>query len=772
MFIIKKIIPIVFILLFVQCTTTNNQLDITPKPIEIATKSTYFHFDDNTVINIENDTQVTVAWQLADLFSKPTGFTPEIRITPANYHLSSINFYTDTTIAPEHYILDINPIHIRITAADNGGFFYAVQTIRMMLPPEIESKTLVPDMKWKIRSSTIKDGPRFPYRGMMLDVARTFIPKENILKLIDGMAMLKLNRLHLHLTDDNGWRLEIKKYPELTKIGAWRVERSGDFPQRRNPVKGEPTPIGGFYTQKEMKEIIDYAADKNVEIIPEIEMPAHSNAALAAYPSLACPVVKDFIGVLPGLGGDAAKHVYCAGNEDVFRFLEDVIDEVSDIFPSSYIHIGGDEASKYYWEKCPLCKKRMKKEGITNIEDLQGYFVNRMAEYIKSKGKQVIGWDELTNSTIPDGTIICGWREMGEAGYKAGLQGHPFIMSPANVLYLIRYQGPQWFEPRTYFGNNTLKDVYDYEPVQKDWKPEAIQNLIGMEACLWTEFLRSPEDTEYLLFPRLAAFAETAWSPEGTKDWTDFLKRLDYLTQHYDIMGINYAHSMYNLDHSVKGTHNVLNVSLSCIRPDVEIRYTTDESEPVATSPIYSDTLSITGNTTIKAATFVGEQQKGETLVLPLLWNKATTCPVICKDNNDAYRLTNSIRGSDKYTDSEWCGWYNQDTSFIIDLQKEETIHKVTIGCITNYGMAVHIPKYIRLALSNDGTIFTTVREKTFTTDEIFREGIRTEDKIFDNINATGKYLKVELGNPGICPKDHVRPGQNTWVYIDEVIVD
>ena len=331
----------------------------------------------------------------------------------------------------------------------------------------------------------------------------------------------------------------------------------------------------------------------------------------------------------------------------------------------------------------------MKKEGITNLEDLQGYFINRIAEYIKSKGKQVIGWDELTNSTIPNGTIICGWREMGEAAYKAGLQGHPFIMSPANVLYLIRYQGPQWFEPRTYFGNNTLKDVYDYEPVQKDWKPEAIQNLIGMEACLWTEFLRSPEDAEYLLFPRLAAFAETAWSPEGTKDWTDFLKRLDYLTQHYDIMGINYAHSMYNLDHSVKGTRNVLNVSLSCIRPDVEIRYTTDESEPVATSPIYSDTLSITGNTTIKAATFVGEQQKGETLVLPLQWNKATACPVICKDNNDVYRITNSIRGSDKHTDSEWCGWYNQDISFIIDLQKEETIHKVTIGCITNYGMAV-----------------------------------------------------------------------------------
>ena len=397
----------------------------------------------------------------------------------------------------------------------------------------------------------------------MLDAARFFIPKENVLRIMDCMAMLKLNKLHFHLCDDNGWRLEIKKHPRLTEVGAWRVDRRDvPFHSRRNPKLGEATPVGGFYTQEDMKEMIAYAAERQIEVIPEIEMPAHSNAALASYPELACPVVKNFIGVLPGLGGTHANIIYCAGNDSVFAFLQDVIDEVVELFPSRYIHLGGDEANKTNWEKCSLCQARMKKEHLTHEEDLQGYFMKRMCEYVQSKGREVIGWDELTNSTIPDGTIILGWQGMGTAALKAAELGHPFIMTPARIMYLIRYQGPQWFEPVTYFGNNTLWNVFDYEPVQEDWKPEYTSLLMGVQGSMWTEFCNKPEDVDYLLFPRLAALAEVAWTPAGTKDWSGFLKRMDAYNAHIAEKGIVYARSMYNIQQTVTSVDGHLEVNL------------------------------------------------------------------------------------------------------------------------------------------------------------------------------------------------------------------
>ena len=393
-----------------------------------------------------------------------------------------------------------------------------------------------------------------------------------------------------------------------------------------------------------------------------------------------------------------------------------------------------------------------------------------MSDYVKSKGKQVIGWDELINSKIPDGATILGWQGMGTTGYKAGQLGHKFIMTPARVLYLIRYQGPQWFEPRTYFGNNTLKGVYDYEPIQPDWDPKVAANLIGVQGCMWTEFCYSAEDVEYLLFPRLAAVAEIAWSGKDRKDWPGFLKRLDVLTQHYDYLGVNHARSMFNIDHLVTGNNDTLKVVLTCIRPDMEIRYTTDGNEPVATSSLYTDSLVVTNDITINAATFANGKQMGKTLTLPLHWNKATARPVQ-DGNSQTYRLTNGLRGSNKQSDFEWCGWYDEDATFTIDLGKTEAMNEITIGCITNYGMGAHIPGRITLSVSDDNQAYTQVAERSFTPEEIFREGIRIEDKTFDNLKATGRYLRVALKNPGKCPDDHTRPGQGTWMYIDEVTV-
>lgn len=765
-----------FLLLLVAgCTDTNltQNVSLVPHPAQVVPGSGNYLFSDKTVFAVENEEQAEVARGFIALFTRVAGFTPQLSVGDTNE--GDICFRTDATLKSEAYTLDVSSKKININASDTKGFFYALQTIRQLLPASIEKEGISDQkVKWSIPAVNIQDEPRFGYRALLLDAARFFIPKENVMRIIDCMAMLKINTLHFHLTDDNGWRLEIRKYPRLTEVGAWRVDR-GDlpFPARRNPKAGEPTPIGGFYTQEDIKEMVAYAAARQIEIVPEIDMPAHSNSALAAYPELACPVVKDFIGVLPGLGGQNSEIIYCAGNEKVFTFLQDVMDEVMALFPSRYIHIGGDEAQKTNWKKCPLCQSKMKKEKLANEEDLQGYFMKRMSDYVRSKGREVIGWDELTNSSfLPDDVIVLGWQGYGQAALKAAEKGHRFIMTPARIMYLIRYQGPQWFEPLTYFGNNTLKDVYDYEPVQKDWKPEYASLLMGVQASMWTEFCTKPEDVDYLVFPRLAALAEVAWTQPDKKNWASFLKALDGFNEHLEAKGIVYARSMYNIQHKVTPDNGVLKVKLECIRPDMEIRYTTDGSEPTVSSSLYTDLLTVAESQTIKSATFAQGEQMGKTLVLPIDWNKATAKPVLGSNPNEKL-LTNGIRGSLKQTDFEWCCWDRSNrVSFTVDLQNRETLNKFTIGCITNYGMAVHKPESIRIAISDDNKEFREVAELHFTPREIFREGTYIEPLSMEMGGVSARYVRVTAEGAGACPAGHVRPGQEARIYFDEIIIE
>ena len=774
----KKYILIILILLspltaFLQADNlTSPLISIVPRPTQIVPGRGNFTFSAQTVFAVESQEQAVIARNFIDLFTRAAGITPALNV---GREKGQVRFVTDSSLKSEAYLLEITPEQILIKASDTKGFFYALQSIRQLLPAAIESEQPVRNVDWRVPAMTVQDEPRFGFRGLLLDPVRCFIPKKNVLRIIDCMAMLKINKLHFHLTDDNGWRIEIKKYPRLTEIGAWRVDRTDvPFHSRRNPERGEPTPIGGFYTQEDIREIVAYAADRQIEVIPEIDVPAHSNSALAAYPQLACPVVKDFVGVLPGLGGRNSEIIYCAGNDSVFTFLQDVFDEILELFPSRYIHVGGDEARKTNWEKCPLCQKRMKKQRLANEEDLQGYFMKRISDYLRKKGREVIGWDELTNSSfLPEESIILGWQGMGTAALKAAEKGHRFIMTPARVLYLIRYQGPQWFEPVTYFGNNTLKDVFDYEPVQKDWKPEYESLLMGVQACMWTEFCNKPEDVDYLLFPRLAALAEVAWTPAGTKDWSGFLKRMDAYNAHIAEKGIVYARSMYNIQQTVTSVDGHLEVNLECIRPDVEIHYTLDGTEPTSESLIYRDTLIVDNALTVKAATFMNGEQKGKMLELKLGRNKATGKTVMGKDTNGrVYVLTNGLRGSDRHSDFEWAGWYDQDASFVVNLGQEETIRKVTLGCITNYGMAVHIPATIKVLVSDDDKNYTCVARREHTSEEIFKEGTFITDEVFDNLSVKGRYIKMEMTNPGVCPEDHIRPGKNIWMYFDELIVE
>lgn len=754
----------------IQADNLTQPFSLVPCPVSLVPGTGNFHFSAKTSFAVENEGQAEQVRQFTELLTRAGGFTPRIKVDSRK---GDVCLVTDATLKSEAYKLEITIKKITIRASDLQGFYYALQSIRQLLPSAIESEQVTENVDWTVPALTITDQPRFGYRGLLVDVARFFSPKENLLRIIDCMAMLKLNKLHLHLVDDNGWRIEIKKYPLLTEIGSCRVDRPGKtFPERRNPRQGEPTVEKGFYTQDEIREIVRYAQERHIEVIPEIEMPAHSNAALAAYPLLSCPVVDKFIGVLPGLGGNHADVIFCAGNDSVFTFLQDILDEVLELFPSKYIHLGGDEARKTHWEECPLCQTRMKAESLENTEELQGYFMARVARYVQNKGREVIGWDELTNARIPEGSIILGWQGYGQAALKAAELGHRFIMTPARILYLIRYQGPQWFEPITYFGNNTLKDVYDYEPVQKDWTPQAASLLMGVQACMWTEFCNSPADVDYLLFPRLSALAEVAWTKPARKNWASYLKAMDHFNEHLAAKGIVYARSMYNIQQTVTPKEGRLQVELDCIRPDVQVRYTMDGSVPTTQSPLYTKPLMLTEAKTIKAATFAGNEQLGQMLELPVIWNKATAKPVKSAGTGDLYMLTNGIRGSQKYTDLEWCSWMKSDTvTFTLDLKKPELVNKLTLGSITNYGMAVHKPAEIEVWISGDDKEYRKVGECSYTKNEIFREGVFREDIPFE-IGTEARYVRVVARGAGDCPFTHVRPGQEARIYFDEIIIE
>lgn len=717
------------------CSSVKTQRDvaIVPTPLSMEKGTGSFTFGPNTVITVPTEEQKPVAGLFASLFTRSAGFTPKVQVGTEG----DVCLELDKNLPEDAYEMQVSSGQIRVKASDSKGLFYGLQNLRLLLPPAIESSTAQDTVEWTVPEMTVKDAPRFGYRGFMLDVSRYFLPKEELLRMIDCMALLKLNRLHLHLTDDNGWRLEIKKYPKLTEVGAWKVDRQHlPFPERRNPKRGEPATVGGYYTQADMKEIIAYAADRQIEIIPEIDIPAHSNAALASYPEYACPVVKDFIGVIPGLGGKNAEIIFCGGNEKTYEFLQDVLDEVIALFPSRYIHLGGDEATKTNWKKCPLCQARIREEHLADEEALQGYFMGRMSDYVRSKGKEVMGWDELTNSKLPEDVIVFGWQGFGNAALKAAEQGHRFVMTPARVAYLIRYQGPQWFEPVTYFGNNTLKGLFDYEPVQEGWKPEYEKLLMGVQASMWTEFCNKPEDVFYLVFPRLAALAEIAWVPKNQKDWNVFLKGLDNYTAHLEQKDVVYARSMFNIQHRIIPDDNgALTLTLECERPDVDIHYTLDGTEPTATSPRYTQALTLKENVTVKAATFAGNEQQGKTLILPVEWNKATAKPLVNAASGMEV-LVNGLRGSLKQTDFEW---YTGAMSVTVDLQQPEDIRSCTAGCITNYGMAVHKPKSMTVELSDDNLHFKEAGKLTFTDDEIFREGNFIENLTIDVDHARAR---------------------------------
>ncbi|WP_341214747.1 beta-N-acetylhexosaminidase [uncultured Wocania sp.] len=537
-----------------EVKNTDSDYHIIPKPSQISMLTGRFLVDADTKI-ISSEALKNEAELLANMLSLATGHN----ISFATEGEGNITLKLDNTIdSEEGYQLNVSYNTITIAGKNGRGIFYGIQTLRQLMPASIESKDdSIKELS--IPAVSITDSPRFKYRGMHLDVARHFFPKDFVKKYIDLIAMHKMNTFHWHLTEDQGWRIEIKKYPKLTEIGAWR---NGTIVGHHPGTENDQKRYGGFYTQEDIKEIVAYAASKHVTVIPEIELPGHSSAAIAAYPYLSCfpeepTKVTNDMGSEKGKGIQAAgtpkivqetwgvfDDVYCAGKEETFAFLQDVLDEVIPLFPSEYIHIGGDECPKANWKRCPNCQKRIKEEGLHDEHELQSYFITRIEKYLNTKGKNIIGWDEILEGGLAPNATVMSWRGT-KGGIEAAKQKHDVIMTPGHSLYFDHYQvktnEAKAKEPLAIGGNTTVADVYAYEPMPEELTIDEQQYLLGAQANVWTEYMKTTDYVEYMILPRMSALSEVVWSSKENRNWEDFSARLNTFKNRYDALGVNYA---------------------------------------------------------------------------------------------------------------------------------------------------------------------------------------------------------------------------------------
>ncbi|MFY1612176.1 family 20 glycosylhydrolase [Macellibacteroides fermentans] len=578
--------------LFASCESPTKQMpynqgiNVIPKPLSLVQNEGSFKVTKSTKFYASTPEAKTIATFFASKIESSTGY--DLAISEEEVSSNAIALLIDNSLEvnDEGYTLDATDKLVSIKAKTAKGLFYGMQTLMQLLPAEIESTTVVNGIAWTLPCVTIKDEPRFAYRGIMLDPCRHFIPVENIKKQLDVLALFKINQFHWHLTEDQGWRIEIKKYPKLTEIGSKRVD-------------GEGTEYGGFYTQEQIKEVVAYASERFINVIPEIELPGHALAAISAYPELSCK--SDSLS--PRIIWGVEEDVYCAGKEETFKFLEDVISEVVTLFPGEYFHIGGDECPKVRWEKCPLCQKRMRENKLKDEHELQSYFVQRIEKVLASHGKKMIGWDEILEGGLAPSATVMSWR--GEdGGIAAASMDHDVIMTPgSNGMYLDHYQGDSKIEPVAIGGYTLLEKTYSYNPVPDTLVGLGKSNFVkGVQGNIWSEYMYTTNLMEYRIYPRILAVAEIGWTPLEGKDYKDFERRIDNALVRLDCHGINYhipqpeqpGGSINFVAFTDKAT-----LEFKTTRP-VKVVYTTDGSEPTATSAVYSTPLEFNESATLK----------------------------------------------------------------------------------------------------------------------------------------------------------------------------
>ena len=594
----------------VSCTQpensiSNESIGIIPLPSTYELKPGTFYITGQSSIGIDkSDPEMTA---LANYFNEEISDATGFSLPVNNSGTIIFQLGEHKELGEEGYQLSISSDQLILSAYKHHGIFNGIQSVLQLLPPEIKSKTVQADATWSINCIEVTDKPQFAWRGLMLDVSRHFFTKEEVKKFIDQMAEYKYNVFHWHLTDDQGWRLEVKSLPRLTAIGAWRAPRVGNWWEREPQLPTDSLSYGGYYTTEDIREIVEYAQQRYVTIVPEIDIPGHSMAALSAYPEISCTGGPFHVNV-GNTFYTKIENSLCAGNEQTFEVLDSVFAEVARLFPSPYIHIGGDECYKGFWEKCSKCKMRMQKEHLKNLEELQSYFVKRVAAMVQKRGKQVIGWDEILEGGLAPETIVMSWRGM-KGGIEAAKQGHSVIMTPTDHCYLDFYQGDPTVEPNTY-SMLRLQDCYKYQLI-----PDSVDAslIMGGQGNLWTESVPHYRQVEYMIWPRALAISETLWTDARLRNWKFFVNRVEQQFERFDRSGVNYARSIYDpIIYPHWDKERQLKIAMKTEIEGLSLFYTFDNTIPDIYSNMYTDTLSIPKNASmLRVAAYKGQEQAG-----------------------------------------------------------------------------------------------------------------------------------------------------------------
>lgn len=621
----KKSLPVFFIGLIMcgcQMKEVTNEYNVVPLPVSMNEQQGRFYLDSDVPIVVNASEEVKeIASGLSTAVLDVSGIKLKLA-DELHENAPAILFDSIPGMEKEAYKLSVTPQLIKITASTPNGFYYGLQTLYQLMPPEIFGKEKARNAEWSVPCVEIEDAPQFKYRGAMLDPCRHFASVDYIKKFIDVLAAHKMNTFHWHLTDDQGWRIEIKKYPKLTEIGSQRSETMVDYFYTHYPFKYDGKPHGGFYTQEEIKDVVAYAKSKYITVIPEIELPGHALAAIASYPELSC--TPDSTYEVCKLWG-VFDQVFCP-TDTFFHFMEGVMDEVVELFPSSYIHIGGDECPKTAWEQCAHCQKLIRDLGLKDDvtpnaidgrkhnkeEKLQSYIVGRVEKYLNSKGRNIIGWDEILEGGLAPNATVMSWRGV-EGGITAANAGHDAIMTPNPYAYLDHYQEEPEIAPVTIGGYNTLKKTYSYNPVPADADSLVKEHIIGLQANCWAEYMPTEDHRDYQIFPRLIAIAETGWTPMGEKNFASFCNRMVEDFRRLEVMGVKPCRNFFDVNINTRATKNgVLNVELETFYPGAQIYYTTDGSEPSVNANLYHSPFVLEGTYDLKAAAFVDGKQIGK----------------------------------------------------------------------------------------------------------------------------------------------------------------
>lgn len=686
---------------------------------------------------------------------------------------SGFNFVVDAAMPVEAYSLTVSKKGVQAKASGLNGFNYAVQTLKQMLPVEIYGTIAAADKAWTLPCVVIEDAPRFGYRGLHLDVSRHFYDVDAIKRYLDIMEIHKLNVFHWHLTDDQGWRIEIKKYPKLTTVGS--VRKGTCVGKNWDLLDGKP--YGGYYTQEEIREVVAYAAAKGITVIPEIDLPGHMLAALKAFPELGCTGGPYELWCRWGVSDD----VLCVGKEKTFEFIEGVLDEVVELFPSKYIHIGGDECPKVRWEKCPTCQAKIKELGIKSDDKhpaehyLQSYAISRVEKYLNEKGRSIIGWDEILEGGLAPNATVMSWRG-SEGGLEAVRQGHDAIMVPNTHFYFDYYQSTDIDnEPFGIGGFLPIEKVYSYEPYTAEMTEEEQAHILGVQANIWTEYIKTEDHLQYMQLPRMTALSEVQWCQPEVKNWERFTKSIPHATAAYDLMGYNYAKHIFNITGRLESNpeEKAITVNL-CIVDDAPVRYTLDGTEPTMDSTPYTGPINITEPCTLKAKVF-REGMESKTYVKVLDIHKAVGSPIVL--NTEPHRryvggapasLTDGLRGEMSFTGTEWTGFFSQPLDAVIEM--DAPYSSVTASALIEKGSHILNPIGLTVAVSEDGENFTEVASAKYEVEGMSDpDGLKTYTVEFPE--TTAKYVKVVVDCVEFLPEWLGGAPHRGFIFIDEILV-